>query len=632
MVESTRLEVRARWTLAFVLLALSGAGVLPRAAGAQQRLESETYPVSAFRIEYALEHPAQPDPAELLQLEVELRSGTGGGLLPPHPSVPSVRFRLGDVPPGSRFYPGALRQVNRLLLDELTRLGFGGVLVTMPELDEEKGRDLRQPGETVLKVLIWIGRVEEVATLADSERFGDESLAARTNRPEHTWIREGSPVTAGGDDAVLRPDSIEDYAARLSRQPGRDVRPMLRPGAIPGASRLEYHVAEQKPWQVYAQVSNTGTEATTDWRERFGFSHTQLTGNDDVLRFDYVTGNFDSVHAVWGEYGGPLWHVPRARWLLEGSWSRYDSSEVGISQIDFKGDEWYAGGRMQYNVFQHRDIFVDLFAGARWQRTGVDNPISGDREADFFLPRAGIYAERVGEVWSFMLESGVSHNLSSVADTGDAQQLARLGRENVEPDFTLLDWHGELSFFPAPLLRRFSWSDSSDLGAYDFAHELSVEAIGQTSFGDRLVPQLQQVAGGLYTVRGYDQSVAAGDTVAIVRAEYRVHLPRLLYPDPDAPKLPLLGTFRVRPENAFAFPDWDLIASAFTDSARVVQHDGSTAVEPNETMHTLGFGMELRVLRYLSARLDLAWPQRRLTNNDPTLDKPKLHGVVTVLY
>jgi len=620
-----------RRTLALLVLALSWVGAPPRAAVAQsQRAESETYPVSAFRIEYALDHPAQPDPAELLQLEVELRVAPTG-LLPPHPSAHNIRFKLAEVPPDSRFHPGGLRQVNRVLLDELTRQGFGGVLVTMPDLDEDKGRDLRPPGTTELRILIWIGRVEEVSTLADGERFGDDSVAARTNRPEHSWIREGSPVSAGGEDALLRPGPIEDYAAQLSRQPGRQVQPMLRPGAIPGASRLEYHVAEQKPWQVYAQVSNTGTEATTDWRERFGFSDTQLTGNDDVLRFDYVTGNFDSVHAVWGEYGGPLWHVPRVRWLVEGSWSRYDSSEVGISQIDFKGDEWYAGGRMQLNVFQYRDIFVDLFAGARWQRIGVDNVISGDHETDFFLPRAGVYAERVGDVWSFSLESGVSHNLSSVANTGDSRELARLGRLDAEPDFTLLDWQGELSFFPAPLLRRFSWHDSSDLGAYDFAHELAFVTMGQTAFDDRLVPQLQQVAGGLYTVRGYDQSVTAGDTVLIGRAEYRVHLPRLLYPDPDAPKVPLLGTFHVRPEHAFAFPDWDLIAIAFADAARVRQKN-SSSVEPNENLHSLGLGLELRVLRYLSARVDLAWPQRRLTNDDPGLDKPKVHAVFTVLY
>lgn len=594
--------------------------------------------MSGFRIEYALDAAGQPDPAELLATEVEMRVAAGG-FLPPNPAAQSVHFRLDAVPPGSRFYPAGLRYVNRMLLAEFTKRGIGGVLVTLPELEESKGADHRKPGDTSLLVRIWTGRVEEVSTIADGARYGDDSIEARTNRPDQDWIREGSPVTAGGDHALLRPDDIEDYAAQLSRQPGRRVSPVLRPGAMEGATRLEYHVAEQKPWMVYAEVSNTGTPATSDWRERFGFSDTQLTGHDDVLNFDYVT-DFESVHAIWGEYGGPVWRVPRLRWRVDGSWSDYNSSEVGISKIDFDGTEWSTGARLDLNVFQHRDLFVDLFAGARWQRIGVDQKTSGTvfgglgsekSSSDFFMPGGGISASRVGEAWSFDAEAGVSHNVESIADTDTGPSLDNLGRTNAEGKFTLLTWHAETAFYPLTLLRRASWREESELGSYDFVQELGFEFFGQYSFGDRLVPQLQQVAGGLYTVRGYEQSVTAGDTVAIVRAEYRLHLPRLLEPSLDAPVVPLLGSFRVRPENAFGLPDWDLIARAFFDGARVVQYDHEN-FEHDETIHSFGFGGELRILRYLSARLDLAWPQKRLETNNPQLEKPFLHGAITVMY
>ncbi len=633
MVEDTHSRFRRSRCLA--LLAVCALGSAPGPAAAQSLLaESETYLVSAFVFEYALEHPDLPDPRELEALEVLLRVGPTG-LLAPHPNAPTSRFRLGAVPPDSRFHPGALRQVNRVLVEALTQRGLGGVLVTLPDLDEESGRDLRRVGETRLRVQIWTGRVAGVSTLADGERFADLGPGARTNLPQHDWIREGSPVQAGGPDALLRPQEIEDYAARLSRHSSRRVRPMLRPGALPGATRLEYHVAEQKPWLAYAQLSNTGTQATTRRRERFGFSHTQLTGRDDELRFDYVTGDFDGVHGVWGEYGGPLWRVPRMRWRVDGSWNDYDASEVGVSELDFGGDQWHTGGRLSLNVFQHRELFVDLFAGARWLRIGVENSTTGDEADHFFLPEAGLAAERIGEVWSFALEAAAEHNIASVADTdedvGLETELERLGRTDAEADFTILSWRGEAALYPSPLLRRMTWRSESELGAYDFAHELAIMTLGQTSFGDRLVPQLQQIAGGLYTVRGYEQSVAAGDSVAIVSAEYRLHLPRLLFPSADAPSVPLLGSFRVRPEHAFAFPDWDLILRGFVDYGHLIAHDRSLG-EENETLHSFGFGAELRVLRYLSARLDLAWPQHRLDDNDPSLDKPELHGVVTLLY
>jgi len=652
VVESTRTERSSRAAaLRRLLLAASLCACAvgaQRASAQSQRFEGETYPVSSFRIEYALDAPGQPDPAELLATEIEMRVAAGG-FLPPNPAAQSAHFRLDAVPPGSRFYPAGLRYVNRMLLAEFTKRGIGGVLITLPDLDEAKGADHRKPGDTSLLVRIWTGRVEEVSTVADGSRYGDESIAERTNREDQAWIRDGSPVTAGGDRALLRPDDIEDYAAQLSRQPGRLVSPVLRPGAMEGATRLEYHVAEQKPWLVYAEASNTGTPATSEWRERFGFSDTQLTGHDDVMRFEYTT-DFQSVHAIWGEYGGPVWRVPRLRWRVDGTWSKYDSSEVGISDVDFNGDEWSTEGRLDLNVFQHRDIFVDLFADARWERIGVDNQASDPShvDSDFFLPGAGISASRVGEAWSFDAEAGVSHNVADLADTKSGASLAALGREDADRNFTLFTWHAETAFYPLTLLRRASWRQESELGAYDFVQELGFEFFGQHSFGDRLVPQLQQVAGGLYTVRGYQQSVTAGDTVAIVRAEYRLHLARLLEPSLDAPVVPLLGTFRVRPENAFGLPDWDLIARAFVDSAQVVQYKSPhntcsppTALqpgachqlnEPNETLHSFGFGGELRILRYFSARLDLAWPQRRLETNNPELEKPMLQGSISVLY
>ena len=70
---------------------------------------------------------------------------------------------------------------------------------------------------------------------------------------------------------------------------------------------------------------------------------------------------------------------------------------------------------------------------------------------------------------------------------------------------------------------------------------------GQYAFGARLVPQYQQIAGGLYTVRGYEQAEVAGDNLVLGSAEYRFHLPRFLSPDTTPPELPLMGEFRARP-------------------------------------------------------------------------------------
>lgn len=622
------------------LLALAAVAAFAAPASAQSRRTAAlSYPVDAFYIEYALDHPAHPRVSELEALEVELRV-TDGGLLSPHPATENVRFPLGRVPAGSRFYTDGLRHVASEILAVFQERGIDGVLVTLPDVETESGRDLRDPGVRSMRVRIWTGRVERVATVADGDRFGDADIEVRTNNPAHAFVRRGSPVQPGGEKGLLRVREIEDYAFRLSRHPGRRVDAVLRPGELPGSTRVDYRVAENRPWMLYAQLANTGTDATTDWRQRFGLVHNQWTGHDDVLRFDYVTGDFDEVHGLFGSYELPIVRESGVRLAASGSWSEYDASEVGINRAEAEGEQWQAGGRLLYEVFQYRELFVDLFAGASWRNVSVDSltsiggiPTPNIRNADddFFLPEGGLRVRRHTDVSSGALDLWVDHNVSSVAGT-DADELRRLGTLDPDEDFTRLRWEGALSVFLEPALRWRRYADPSTPASSTLAHELLVSSKGQISFDDRLVPQFQQIAGGLHTVRGYDQAVVAGDTVLIGSAEYRLHLPRLLYPDANPPNLPVLGKVKVRPEHVYGRPDWDLVLKAFVDAARVIitdPDDDGIDYESDETLIGIGVGAELHLLKYFSARVDVGFPQRGIDGIDTDTE---VHTSVTVRF
>lgn len=617
-------------------LAAAAVATLAGPAAAQSRTEQLRYPVSAFEIEYALDHPAHPGLAELQSLAVELRV-TSEGLLPPHPTTNNVTFPLARVPAGSRFFTGGLRHVSSEILALFEARGIDGVLVTFPQIEAETGRDLRTDPGAPLLVRIWTGRIENVATVADGDRFGDEDAAARTNHEQHRFVKEGSPVQPGGDDGLLRVRELEDYAFRLSRHPGRRIDAVLRPGELPGATRVDYHVAEAKPWMAYAQLSNTGTDATTDWRERFGFSHNQLTGRDDVLRFDYVTGSFEDVHGLWGSYEAPVFDR-RLRVQGFGSWSQYDASEVGVGGVDADGDQWQAGGRVFLEVFQYRELFVDLFAGASWREVSVDNDIglgggaTINEEADesFFLPEGGVRVRRHTDISSAAIDVSIDHNLSSLAGT-DEDELIQLGSVDPDESFTRLHWDGAASIFLEPALRWRRWADPTTPASSTLAHEVLLTTKGQVSLGDRLIPQFQHIAGGLFTVRGYDQAVTAGDTVLIGSAEYRLHLPRLLYPSPDAPHVPVLGKVKIRPENVYGRPDWDFVLKAFVDAGRVITEDRKD-FENNQTLISVGIGAELLFMRNLAARVDFGWPQRKLEDDSEDTDSPEIHTAVTVTF
>lgn len=564
-----------------------------------------SYPVSAFVLEYVLPHPEQPPVGELLRTEVEFLE-TPGGYRAPQVWDPRVRVRLDALPasPG-RFFPSGLTQASRGIIAELGRRGIGGVIVTVPDIEEGSGRDLRPEGETRLRLRIWTGRVADVSTMAEGDRFASLPAESRIDLPAHAWILDDSPVQAGGDRALLRIDAVNEFAMRLSRHPGRRVDAALEPGREPGTTLLRYRVAENRPWYAYAQWSNTGTVDTTKSRPRFGFVSNQVTGHDDILRVDYVSANFDDVHGFFGSYEAPLpFWSRRLRVAVSGDYTRYDASTVGLSFADFTGKQWDVGADLILQAWQRRELFVDLVAGARFTHAKVDNDLLGtDGEDDFFLPRFGVRVERDTLDSSLRFETDVDFNVSAIAGTS-RKQVELLGRANGVKDFTRLRWDGSLSVYLESLLDRQAWADPSTPGSSTLAHEGYLSFRGQYTFDQRVAPQFEMVAGGLYSVRGYEQSLVAGDTVVMGTAEYRLHLPRLFYPEAAPRQLPVLGPFRAAPQYVYGRPDWDLVLRGFVDAAWVKDAD-RYAFEPDDTMLGVGGGVELQLLRNFSVRYDV---------------------------
>ncbi len=209
------------------------------------------------------------------------------------------------------------------------------------------------------------------------------------------------------------------------------------------------------------------------------------------------------------------------------------------------------------------------------------------------------------------------------------EDRAILGRDEPAKDFVRLQFDGSCSFYLEPLINRRAWEDPSTPRSSTLAHEMAVLLRGQWAFGYRLVPQYQQIAGGLYTVRGYDQAEAAGDNLALGSLEYRFHLPRIVSPDPTPPEVPGMGEFRARPQHVWGRPDWDLILRVFTDAAYVTQSDRRDN-ESDDLLWSAGAGLELQVLRNLTLRLDAGYVLR--TVGDSERGDTRGHLVATLLY
>ena len=599
----------------------------PPAARAITTPQGPAYPVSAFEVEYALDHPRHIPEYEILDLEVGL-AGQPGILTAPRPVDRTTRMRLNAPPPGVVFTAEAIQHITRFIVSTFNRRGYNGVIVSVPDIEEGTGRDLRPPGVTTLRLRIWTGRITRLSSYADDERFGGLSVDERTDLAAHAWIRERAPVQPGGVRAILDVMALEDYAAWLSRHPGRRVDAELSPGPHPGTTNVNLRIAESKPWRVYAEYSNTGTSSTTKNRERFGFVDTQLTSRDDVLDLRYSTGDFDSVQAVYGGYESPFTlSEPRLRGRVRGFWSHYDASEVGFDTLGFQGDEWATEGALVWQAFQHRRLFVDLVAGARYHDISADggqfNP--GDNgHAGFVVPQISVEGERETATSSLRFGSGFDVGYTSASKS----EVRDLGNDDAATNFVIFRWNSSYSFFLEPLIDPAGWEDPETQSDSTLAHEIALSFSGQYSF-QRLIPEYQAIAGGLDTVRGAKQAELAADNLVLSRTEYRLHVPRLFAPDATPTRLPLLGPFRMRPARVFGLPDWDFVVRVFNDVAWTGATDAQ-ATESDETLWSVGTGFELQVLRNLIVGVDVGHVLHGAEGTDA--GDTRANVLATVLY
>ena len=594
------------------------------------------YHVTEIVLAYAEFHPQHPALSQFSNLEVELARGPIS-LTAPSPGESLVPLRLshvGDI----RLSATAIREINGKIVEAFNALGFSGVLVEPDpaQIDPRTNRDLRPAGETSLRLVIWTGRVMGLRSFASGERIPQD---ARIDNPAHARIKEQSPlqpVGAGpGTDLMLLTD-LEDYLARLNRHPGRRVDASLSPADVPGGVNVDYLITENKPWATYYRVSNTGTRNTGHSRQRFGYSHTQLTGRDDILQLDFITSSFDSEFAAYfGSYEAPLWGFEdqKARWQLSGGWSRFNASDLGLARADFNGTRYGGGLKAIGNLYQRGKLFIDVFTGARWENVQTENVLARISGRDnFFLPEIGAKLERRTQTSNLFGVISVDGNISSIAgtDADDLSAAGGLGRFDPAEDWTTLKWDAYASAYLEPLFNRKAWEDFSTPESSTLAHEVAARFFGQWAFDNRLVPQYQKAVGGLHTVRGYPMASTAGDTVMIGNLEYRLHIPRLFRPRPPE-ELPVLGRFRVFPQQPGGRADWDLIFKVFADAATVTVSD-KKRFEDNDTLLGVGFGFEMQVRRGIQARWDMGWALDEGNTMDVETGDINFHFSITTLY
>lgn len=591
--------------------------------------------VSSFTIVYVRDNPGHPHPDTLLDATLELIETPDGFAPPDGTSVPQrLTLRQLSGKENLRLTDAGLAVIAPAVVQKMRELGFVGVYVTPDpgEFRVEEGRvvDMRPAGQTGITLQVTTGTVVDVRTIGLGERLDPEETI---NNPLHRKILRRSPVQPYAPGSAVRNDllrrqALDDYTARLNRHPGRRVDvSVAAPGEVPGAVTLDYIVTENRPWLIFGQLSNTGSASTGAWRQHFGFIHNDLSNNDDILTLDYQTANFKDVHALYGSYERPFSFYDRLRWKIHGSYYEYTASDLGFPDEDFRGTGWFAGGQLAWNFFQQRDLFLDLIGGVRFENVAVVNePAAVEGDTDLLIPSLAIRLERRRDASAIDAQLGVDFNLASLA--GTEENLDALGRVNADDGYAVLRGEVTHSIYLDP------WFNKDSEAARGLTHELLWSLKGQHALGNRLIPNEEQVVGGLYTVRGYPHAVVAGDNAVIGSLEYRFHLARALTPDVN-PGSFLNKPFRWKPQYAYGPTDWDLVLKTFVDAGRVTNTDRQS-FESDHTLVGAGIGAEFSLTRRFSVRADLGFALTELddANGESIVDagNTELHIVITLVY
>jgi hypothetical protein len=276
---------------------------------------------------------------------------------------------------------------------------------------------------------------------------------------------------------------------------------------------------------------------------------------------------------------------------------------------DVNTSDWNATGGLEYNAWQHDNLFVDLVGGLRFRGVSVDNATANNvADTTLFEPFVGFETDRVNQYSTLFghFDAEWSTPLGGIEEY-ELDFASALGRQAADPRWWALHWDLGVSQYLEPLLRPSAWRDPASPGSSTLSHEMSLGFRGQYAFDYRLIPQASQVIGGQYSVRGFNEGLAVGDSVYLATAEYRFHIPRALPIKRRPLNLPVIGEFRVAPQQIYGRPDWDLVLSAYVDAGKSVRNRRQLGdSEANQSLVGVGVGVELTFKSYLRARVDWA--------------------------
>ena len=569
--------------------------------------------IEHFEFRYGLQHPALPSLEELNRLGVRLTKE--GTVWHPAPANAGEVVKLGSIPEGSRFDGDALREIAQEVVRWYNVRGLFGVWVSFLDVEATSSglTDHRPADDRTARLVVWASQVAEMRTLARGNRFKTQFSV---NNRKHRSIIANSPLPPGktpdAPGSLFRKDLLDDYLHGLSQHPGRLVEASIASAGEPGKVVLDFLVNESKPWQIFSQVTNFGTESTGIWRGRLGFQHNQLTNHDDILNIDAISTPDRKTYGSFLSYRIPVLRPAKLLVRVYGSYGDFLAGDASLQSLRFAGRNWLGGLELTNPLSLPRNWQLVTALGANFNHYQIQSRINTtplvSGFSNFLVPFLSTTLSRETPGWALSSSLRFDHTVGRFANTNVTNGISALGRIAAEPEWTSLRWTLNGSLYLESLFQR------SEQARFP-ANEVLLRLKGrQLLRGKRLIPHEQEPIGGALSVRGYTESVLAADQFISGSFEYAFHIPRLL--KPGEPGKLFRRDFKWRPAKPGQTPDWDLVVRAFYDYAyrqvtppkkgNVLSSTGELSlIDRTVSIAGAGAGVELIVKQNFSLRGDV---------------------------
>ena len=462
-----------------------------------------------------------------------------------------------------------IKQLNRDIVTWLNKNGYPLVDVIVPEQEVTQGD---------LKIIILLSQPGKFTV--QGNKYFKERLFHKIFR-----IAKSKPI----ERAVL-----QQRLDWTNRNPFRRADLLFSPGEELATTDLTLQVQDRFPFRLYGGWENSGTDATGDNRWFWGFNWGNAFGLDHQLNYQFTTNNeYDLFHSHVVTYTIPLpWRHLLTFNAARGT-SEVDTIAAGLFRTE--SETTTIGVRYIIPLPWIKSYRHDL-------RLGYD---FRNLHTEFFFANIPVF-----DAWAHIHHLVLGYNASWRDRLGsnfiDAQLLYspdNWSEQHKDIHYERLRFDADSEYTIARLLlqrdtplplrcelttkAQFQWTDTNLLGPEQFA------------------------VGGYSTVRGYEESEAAGDYGMVLNAEFKL------------PPFSLTRIFTKNPRDQFQL-------HGFWDYAWVSPHNPLPFEDKNIFLQSVGVGFRYSLAPHFSLRFDYGW--QLMDSGRPSRFESRAHIGVLISY